>query len=411
MAPTHTCPWCQSPAVKLSRCNGCKKQIYCSQKCQKEAWPLHIFDCQPGQPINTAYHLFRACLRNEIPDHEETRRDYGFAKAARTMGGRSETMLCGLYRGLFNVMEVPPKVVHKWRCEGRLVQGIKDTFAPVLPENMGAYYPWFLEHQSVLENDVPDDELIVDHVFNVIRSAWVKTGGSPRDSLNVINTKILGLTPPRQACHIIYRGFVGGGHPNPVQDEWVQFGFVAALNSAEERDLSAAYQALLRVCPFEEFCVAHETSSVPALFGRYGLQCTRHFRDVMERSPYMRKSVWDLKHYVDKLDAGVPAERATPVRSVTADYGYMNCRKDGDAKRLDTGYKRYFAHPQTDPIALHKACLQGVLFQYLAPFVQWKGSQRKAYARLLKTVYPLPQPFDLAGTPFLPVPMCGFFVK
>ncbi len=371
--------------------------MYCSEKCQKEAWPSHIFDCQPGQPINTAYRLYKACLQDAIPTDEETREDYGFTKAARTMGGRSKTMLGGLYAGLFFFgARIPPKDVHKWRLKGQLVQKIKDSFEPLPPDVRGLYYPWFLEHQSVLEVAVPDDELIVDHTSSIIRSAWIKAGGSPSDSLNVIDTKIRGLSPPRQACHILYRGFSDSGHPNPVQDQWIDFGFVATLNSTEECDLGVAYQALARVCTFEEFCVAHESSSIPTLFERYGLQCTLHFRDVMAHSPYTRKSVWDLKHYVDKLKAGTPGDdtsEVTPVRSVTADYGYMNCRKDGDGKLLDTAYKRYFAHALADPIALHEACIQGNLFKYLTPFAQWKASQKIAYARLLKTPYPLPQPF------------------
>ncbi|OJT03417.1 hypothetical protein TRAPUB_5994 [Trametes pubescens] len=401
MEPMDECPWCEMPAKNLRRCSRCKKATYCSEKCQKEAWPSHIFKCQPGQHINTAYRLYKACLGDVIPTDEETREDYGFAKAARTMGGRSENMLCGLYRGLFLFgPQIPPKDVHKWRLEGRLVQGIKDAFETLPPANRGGYFPWFLEHQSVLETAVPDDELILGYTSNAIRSAWIMTGGSPSDSLNVIDTKIRGLSPPRRACHIIYRGFSDLAHPNPIQDEWIDFGFVATSNSSEEHALGVAYQALIRVCTFEQFCTAHESSSIPALFERYGLQYTRHFRDVMAHSPYTRKSVWDLKHYVDKVKDGAPgddASEATPVRSVTADYGYMNYRKAGDGKLLDTAYKRYFAHPQTDPIALHEACIQGNLLPYLAPFVHWKASQKKAYTRLLKNAYPLPQPFEYAG--------------
>lgn len=399
------------PAVKLSRCSGCKKAIYCSRECQTEAWPLHIFDCQPGQHINTAYHLYKACRADEFPEDEETRRDYGLAKAARTMGESSESKLFGLYQGLLLVMKVPPKVVHKWRCKGRLVQGIKDTFEPIPPKDRGAYYPWFLENQSVLDSDAPDDELIVNHVSEVIRSAWVFTGGPSSDSLNVIDTKIHSLPPPRQACHALCRGFVNGGYPNPVEELWIDFGFVAALNDMEEQDLGTAYRALIKVCTFEELCVAYESSSIPTLFERYGLQCTRHFRDVMARSPYVRKSVWDLKHRMDKLKEGGPAAQDAPARSVAVDYGYRNCRKHEDTRKLDNVYKSFFAHPRADPMALHDACIQGKLLQYLAPFMRWNASQKKAYDRLLKTEYPLLQPVDFAGTPALSAPICASSVK
>lgn len=320
-----------------------------------------------------------------MPDDQEMRRDYGFTKAERTMGGAATVMLCGLYRGLFVHLDVAPQDVHKWRREGRLVQGIKDAFERIPPQNRGAYFPWFLEHQSVLDNDAPDDDLFMGHIAAIIRAAWVKTGGSPSDSLNVINSKISILPPSRQACHIFYRAFANDAHPNPIAEEqWLNFGFVATLNNEQEANLGVAYRALLNVCTFEELCTAYEESSIPALFGRYRLQCTRHFRDVMAGTPHVNKSVWDLKQYVDKLNAGAGADSTTPpVRSAAADYGYINCKTHADRERLDAAYKRYFAHPQTDPIALHHACIQGKLLQYLAPFVQWEASQHHAYACLL----------------------------
>lgn len=150
---------------------------------------------------------------------------------------------------------------------------------------------------------------------------------------------------------------------------------------------------------------------MPALFARYGLKCTRHFRDVMARSPYMRKSAWDLKHYVDKLNAGTYGDAApAPSRQAAADYGYMNCQNKADSKLLDSAYKRYFSHPRMDPVALHKACIEGELLQYLAPFVCGKNSERKAaYHRLLKTVYPLSQSVDYAGAHIMLIPICPFF--
>lgn len=196
MAPTHICPFCLLPAVKLMRCNGCKKVVYCSKKCQEQAWPLHIFDCQPGQPINTAYRLYKSCLRDKIPDDTETRRDYAFTKAACTIIGLPEKMLCGLYRELFVLLEVPPKIVDQWRREGRLVQGIIEAFDTIPPEKRGAYYVWFLEHHSVLEGDVPDDDLLIDCVSIAIRSVWTKIGGF-LNSLDVIHTKMFRLSPPR----------------------------------------------------------------------------------------------------------------------------------------------------------------------------------------------------------------------
>ncbi|KAL1945707.1 hypothetical protein VTO73DRAFT_1709 [Trametes versicolor] len=291
------------------------------------------------------------------------------------MGGAATVMLCGLYRGLFVHLDIAPQDVHKWRREGRLVQEIKDAFERIPPQNRGAYFPWFLEHQSVLDNDAPDDDLFMGHIAAIIRAAWIKTGGSPSDSLN--------------ACHIFYRAFANNAYPNPIEEQWLKFGFVDTLNNEQEANLGVAYRALLNVCTFEELCTAYEESSISALFERYRLQCTQHFRDVMAGTPHVNKSVWDLKQYVDKLNAGAGAYSTTPVRSAAADYEYINCKTHADRERLDAAYKRYFAHPQTDPIALHHACIQGKLLQYLAPFVQWEASQHHAYAGLLWNMYPL----------------------
>lgn len=42
---------------------------------------------------------------------------------------------------------------------------------------------------------------------------------------------------------------------------------------------------------FSDVFEAHSLSSIPTLFQRYDLQCTRHFRDGTARSLYTRKSV------------------------------------------------------------------------------------------------------------------------
>ncbi|KAI0774669.1 hypothetical protein BD413DRAFT_535572 [Trametes elegans] len=390
MESTHTCPYCDMPAAKLSRCSGCKKAVYCSKECQKEHWPSHIFDCQPGRPINTAYRLYRAALRDVFPEDPETRRDYGFEKAARILGGNAESELLGLYRGLLIFQHVPPKDVHKWRLQGRLGELVQATYEKIPPENRGGYYLWFLQHQSLLQNDVPDDELVQEYVSRSIRAAWVKTGGPPGDSLNVIQNKIMLLSPARKACHILYRGLVNSVHPHPIQDEWVSFGFVSTVAEKEEHVLGVAYLALASACSFEEFCTAHERAGMPALFERYGLQCSPFFRDVMAQGPSVRKSVWDLKQYA--ADAPAAGARVELIRPVWADYGYMFAQDEAESQLLDGVYRRYFTHARANPPDLHQACVQGRLFAYLQDFGLWTPAGREAELlrdRLLRNMYPL----------------------
>jgi hypothetical protein len=59
--PLHTsvqdrCNWCRLPGsveVSLMQCSACKVVVYCSQDCQREAWPSHVLECQAlrGSPL------------------------------------------------------------------------------------------------------------------------------------------------------------------------------------------------------------------------------------------------------------------------------------------------------------------------------------------------------------------------
>jgi predicted GNAT family acetyltransferase len=39
------CHWCGEKSDTLSYCTGCRSVLYCSQKCQKEAWRTHKLNC------------------------------------------------------------------------------------------------------------------------------------------------------------------------------------------------------------------------------------------------------------------------------------------------------------------------------------------------------------------------------
>ena len=128
---THECATCETVSENARRCSGCHRAWYCSTACQERNWPIHIFDCRPNKPINSVYHLARACYRDLVPIDHQTRKDYGFEKAEALLGGESGSMLLGLYQGVFNVLSTPPKEVRRWKEEGKLSSGIKDAFATV----------------------------------------------------------------------------------------------------------------------------------------------------------------------------------------------------------------------------------------------------------------------------------------
>lgn len=142
----HSCSVCERPTNK--RCLGCKKVYYCSRRCQTDTWTYHIFECDPSKKINTAYHLAIAAYEDDFPNDPQTCEDYGFTKVF-TAYDRSH--LLGLYIGLFRALLVTPKELHAWRKEGRLVEEIKAQYETLPPYNRGGYYPWFLQHQYVLD--------------------------------------------------------------------------------------------------------------------------------------------------------------------------------------------------------------------------------------------------------------------
>ena len=177
----RVCAGCREEAPNRKRCSSCRKVWYCSTRCKTENLKFHIFDCKRGKPISTVYHLARDIWRDTIPDHRQTRIDYGFEKAEMILGGDAQNKLCGLYRGLLVYRGVTELELEKWQKEGRLMQGIKATFETIPPEGRGSYYPWLLEHQYLLDGSPLDMDDIAkkkrEYIVAMIRAGWVDIGG------------------------------------------------------------------------------------------------------------------------------------------------------------------------------------------------------------------------------------------
>ncbi|KAI0329665.1 hypothetical protein GY45DRAFT_1324804 [Cubamyces sp. BRFM 1775] len=393
-APSSTvyeCDLCQTEVSKsgLRRCTSCTNAVYCSEKCQKDAWPSHIFRCRPGQTIKTAYHLARAAARDEIPTDEETRRDYGFTRAA-ALGWYAESNLLGLYYGLLFVSDVSPDELHRWRLEGRLVEGIKSVYEPIPPEHRGGYYPWFLQHQYLLE--APDPASAIGETLILpFRAAW----SFVHRRYDILRAKVMGPSPNRAMLELWQQGL--SLHPFTI--EWLRYGFVATFSDPEAHELDLSYRYLFLHHSIDEFCAAYKSSGIPALFERHGLPCSILFRDVMSCTPRLPKTVWQLKSHIDLLASlrGSQLGTALDVTSTVAlDYGFANCRTDKDTELLSRIYTRYFSHPDTSPLDLHEACMDGALLEYLEPFIHWTPTERTRCRKLLKNIYPPPWWFPSA---------------
>ncbi|KAF4566104.1 hypothetical protein EYR36_011519 [Pleurotus pulmonarius] len=133
--------------ASYKQCSGCKKVWYCSQACQKSNWVRHIFECQPRQPINTSHHLALAACDKLIPADPQTCIDYGFIRAPTP---EARLKLLGVYEVLVVYMNVPARMLHKWRNEGRLLPEIKAALEN-FPGDRGGHYYWLLENQHILD--------------------------------------------------------------------------------------------------------------------------------------------------------------------------------------------------------------------------------------------------------------------
>jgi hypothetical protein len=175
--------FCEEESEGTMRCAGCSPTVvYCSKACQIAHWPTHIFVtvCYQyrGKTVPTAYHLRRACFRDLLPTDKQTLEDYGFNRAFTPA---NQSMLLGLYQGLFTCYEIPPKAVHTWRRDGILIQEIRRVYEEVPSQfGGGSYYPWFLEHQDLLDPSLKSSTKVAeDFILEATMRAWRHIGGRP----------------------------------------------------------------------------------------------------------------------------------------------------------------------------------------------------------------------------------------
>jgi hypothetical protein len=380
----------RSEATK--KCSGCQKKWYCSEKCQRENWPSHIFDCNRTKPIPTSYYLYRAALRDEFPQDEKTRQDYGFARTAIAC---EHSKLLGLYRGLFIYLEVNPGDVHRWRKNGTLIQEIKNAFDAWPPQNRGQYYPWFLQNQYLLDPNYNQPE---DLSLPLFRSTWANIGEDPTitsDHKVVIETWPIA----KQDCFWMYHITLCGWHPSPDSPYWVSFGFCVCISEWEENRLGGMFKRIIieRRCPFAEFTAAYDSKTLFNLFQKYGLEAeARGFKylEIILSRPW-KESAWNLK-------AWVLCEDSPAIPSITVDYGIMNCGDNVEhLQLLKTTYKKVFEHPEGDPMMLHQACIKGQIFPFVNNLVKLKKRDAKLLRSLMTNIYPFKDVEELQTEPLL----------
>jgi len=217
-----------------------------------------------------------------------------------------------------------------------------------------------------------------------METAWTYAGGSPATTPAQMNDSIHKFSEDKQRCFIFCGLILSQHHPNPVQDIWIPFGF-CTCNVESEMHLCGMYQILLHSCTFDEFFTAYESSKLVELFKSKRNICNAISRRVLEESPYVNLSVWNLKQLII---AGETEKSGRIIPSVFVDYGFAKCRDEEETENLKAVYKTYFGRDDANPPALHEACIKGELVEYIDKFVKLKG--KKKYRRLMKNLYPLP---------------------
>ncbi|KAB5590965.1 hypothetical protein CTheo_5581 [Ceratobasidium theobromae] len=353
----------------LHECKHCRNK---SQNLKRD-WPVHLIDCNPGRPITTADRLVAFVHQRIPPKDTQTCRDYGFT---RTLGFEELKLRILVYHLLIVDLQVKAKTIHQWMEAGILGQMMRETFDSRLSpaQRQQLAYQWFCSRQQTFDRDTSpflSDAAAVS--YNAHRTAWQFIGGNPQDSMEQIATSILNMRPS-----------AGHGLDSSLLHSWVYFGLCGCTTPEEESTLITRYQLLIRFVPFDKFCQAYSTSSLSKLFEECVVPISNRFiLDVL--GSRNRKSVWFLKDFV--LADDETARKAKDTSSIGLDYGFSNCQNVDEVIALRNAYKQVFAPIDADPLALHEACLQGTLFEYVKQKARLKPQQM--FRRLMKNPYPL----------------------
>ncbi len=145
----------------------------------------------------------------------------------------------GLYQGL-RLQNVTPEDFHKWRIECTLISKIKEIFYNIPEQNRGGYFPWFLEHTYVLHRQIDRQEAIEKMVATFFNQAQSYLDPADR------NLKQDQLKPEAKAdCYVMLAHVLHATYPNPVKQNWYNFGFCTCRNESEASRLGGLYQQLL----------------------------------------------------------------------------------------------------------------------------------------------------------------------
>ncbi|KIM72509.1 hypothetical protein PILCRDRAFT_16061 [Piloderma croceum F 1598] len=152
--------------------------------------------------------------------------------------------------------------------------------------------------------------------------AWQYAGGLPTSTCKEMDAIKASWPKHKQECFFFCTLLLSSWHPSPEQAAWLNFSFCTCRDEYSETPLAQLYQRLIALSSFDKIYMAYKSSELIALFDCKGLKHDQeqihHLDDVLARSPYMHKSVWDLKQHVVLEDGCM-------IPSIAVNYGFDKC--------------------------------------------------------------------------------------
>ncbi|KAK1250198.1 hypothetical protein MKX08_010201 [Trichoderma sp. CBMAI-0020] len=369
------------------RCQFCNLDWFCSEECQVQMSFYHLSKCS-ARAITTADVLCHDAIGDQIPEDSETREHFGFT---RCRSWREQSHLIGLYQGLILSLDIGAVQLNEWREKDILVSKIIEAFSK-LPENVrGAYFPWFLRNQHILDNSTPPFQLVSeeDAFHRAVNAARRYLDPEDRD-------KHVGhLQPPSKGhCFLFFAMALDDSYPNPYwdwSDTWYDFGFVVFHNQHEENQLGRLYNRLvggnkssreydeslgvkpeyyphIPTCSFNELWLAYENGKLANLLRRYGLGSTlggnlglEEFLSFPLNQRELRPSVWKLKHFL-AIEPNQPLGNFPQIEAAAQEYGFTAQLSPRTGLALRQCYEQLFR--KVNPLRVHEAKYRGQLCEY-----------------------------------------------
>ncbi|KAM0514881.1 hypothetical protein ACHAPE_006557 [Trichoderma viride] len=369
------------------RCQFCNLDWFCSKKCQDQMFFHHLTKCS-ARSITTADILCDDAIGDLVPLDSETREHFGFT---RCHDWREESLLLGLYQGLIRVLGIRAIQLNEWREKDILVSKIIEAFSKWPESSRGAYFPWFLRNQYILNNSTPPRQLVDEH--NALRRAInaARPYLDPEDH----DKDVKQLKPPSKAhCFVFFAMVLDSSYPNPSwaeSDSWYDFGFVVSRNTYEEKQLGRYYNQLvggnksardhyqslgirpqdyphMPTCSFNELWLAYEYGELANLLRRYGLGSIlsddlglEEFLSCPLNQRALRPSVWKLKHFL-AIDPNQPLGNFPEVEAAAQEYGFTSQLNARTRLALRQCYEQLFG--KVNPLRVHEAKHSGQLCEY-----------------------------------------------